>query len=1845
MNNNNNIQHKNLHSTSGIATLELDNNNLATTNFNMSDHIVPSQPALSAQPRTATFQDTYLRCPAYVHESDSESPLIGLHAREIAQTHSGSEYRLKTDITREHVPLSVIHDSKGSQQFPVRALSPPPVVQAQFRAAVDTKQFSHCPAQPPLTENITGSTLQPLVCSHDQEVAQVQPGLLSPLPGEEHRNDLRFPEVDSNSKAQRTPKPITSAKAPIKTTSLDTNQLVMEKINTPPLQTIREIEPIVTSDNRLYGLAHLKIGLHAIEDSLPSWQYALIDSGCDSNLISLKALQAMPDFDKAKLTTTTAKTLRTANNDQSQAILGKITLLTSLIDIAEQRICLRQTFFVVSGLTHEIFLGQPFLTSPHISHETRDSLFFHSEKDSLSPAPKKYLQVNKSYLTRRKASCAKKLIIPPSTAAKVPTNLVYISTLNDDQYGTFRPSRQFQLKHPQIHMMYQTVQVNHVDPVTVTLVNLSRQPVTIKHATNLGHFQTFHKTDTIIHPLSDFISDDSDSDSDITIPDVNDLNALQLQSTKDPVPVTENACNAAYTASMHDHELTPDEIKDRNASFKNEGFFQKPISEVIEQSNNMPSFEYEGPDQFKNKTDQQLLSEVNLDHLNPQQRQYTLRMLERNLPAFQRHPLDIGCCSSVTAFAPLTVPNPPILYAKYVPIPAKYKAPAQALIDQYCKAGVLAPTTEACRFTSNIFIIPKKDGTFRLIFDGRILSKFCQQLPISLGSFDELFANLAGKATVTKLDVSKAYDQLPVNRKTSQLLSFFGPDSKRYCYLRSGQGLKFSSFFLTQAMDKILYGIPEARSYCDDIFIATGKDKDFYEHLDVLEKVIRSFAAHNVKLNIAKLEIAPPTLDFLGLTWSVDKLSIPKSKITGYLNLKKPTSFKQARFIVNSMAFYRRFIPKFSHIISPILELLKDNPKKFNWQKVHQDAVDKLIAIIEKGVSLYLPRFDRPFIIHTDASYVAVGATVSQYDDEGHLRLVAAVSRSFIKSERKLAPVQKEILGLLYTLTSLHYLLKGHNLIVYADAKSLTMLKTCATSSPYLSRLAMELSSYDFELYHLEGALNLEADSLSRLHKLQDKIMADDKLKNNAMTKDESLLFLEFLKIPNDYRFTVDEVRHMLTSEPLKSQLQAKIKARNPGSQKNPDHNTPSIIKSKKTHEPRYTKKHPLEKTSKQRFYSKNSINQTTKAANTVSHPINTSNCDIIHPPASFSDNDDISVHDTGSSCSEADYFTAQEDLSDYEHHLESLTHVNHLSLQLVTDEDPDYEELEHFLSEVTEAQNLKHSMLCFPVIRTDSQTEFNRHNNTIYASHFVLDTLQNEPPGVEITCHPSTSSLRSFSDDPYDLCLTSQGTNSCTSEYCAVHHITTHNELHINKYSSAHLQVDTNLPLDHILAVNNTIGIHNVTINETVADLKIKTEIVNTGILTEKSFVDAQKTDPQILEIREQYVPGQTDHISINNDIVYRKLNNTFVPILPECLEQFLFNCQHFHVLSGHRSADAMQKAISEQFYVSRLKQKLQAFTRNCYICSVAKNQKMQHTQQGRTVQALFPKHILSFDIFGAVETDEQGFRYVYSFIDNFSLFVINIRAKTRTTTEILAAFLQVFAIYSSIPEIVCSDNETALMTNEAKDFFNSFKIHHNHGASHAHWRLLSEGASIRKSKEFMRSILVSNPAANWYQALQLGTISLNNTKTCFGYTPLQLFYGNSKPQIDLFTTAKKYSNLDDYIKETTINFNKLIESINFNRHESVTKRTSTINENRKAKSFEVGDLIWLKSLNISPNRATKLQNHGPFQILQKINPTTYKLASLSKPNQCARISHSSHMEPFNNDINLTPIQFPSVT
>ena len=56
------------------------------------------------------------------------------------------------------------------------------------------------------------------------------------------------------------------------------------------------------------------------------------------------------------------------------------------------------------------------------------------------------------------------------------------------------------------------------------------------------------------------------------------------------------------------------------------------------------------------------------------------------------------------------------------------------------------------------------------------------------------------------------------------------------------------------------------------------------------------------------------------------------------------------------------------------------------------------------------PRFDREFIVYTDASNIGVGGVLSQRDDHGHEKVIAYASRTFHGSEEIGVPLKRRLM-------------------------------------------------------------------------------------------------------------------------------------------------------------------------------------------------------------------------------------------------------------------------------------------------------------------------------------------------------------------------------------------------------------------------------------------------------------------------------------------------------------------------------------------------------------------------------------------------------------------------------------------------------------------------------------------------------------------------------------------------------------------------------------------------------------------------------------------------------------------
>ena len=164
--------------------------------------------------------------------------------------------------------------------------------------------------------------------------------------------------------------------------------------------------------------------------------------------------------------------------------------------------------------------------------------------------------------------------------------------------------------------------------------------------------------------------------------------------------------------------------------------------------------------------------------------------------------------------------------------------------------------------------------------------------------------------------------------------------------------------------------------------------------------------------------------------------------------------------------------PKRSHILAP-LSALTSSKVKWEWTLEHQSAFDAMKVAIAQETLLTYPDFNKPFVIHTDASKVQLGACISQ---DG--KPVAFYSRKLNPAQTRYTTTERELLSIVETLKEFRTILLGQQLIVHTDHQNLTYKNF---NSDRVMRWRLYIEEYSPDLQYIKGKNNVVADAVSRL--------------------------------------------------------------------------------------------------------------------------------------------------------------------------------------------------------------------------------------------------------------------------------------------------------------------------------------------------------------------------------------------------------------------------------------------------------------------------------------------------------------------------------------------------------------------------------------------------------------------------------------------------------------------------------------------------------------------------------------------------------------------------------------------
>ncbi|XP_061184347.1 uncharacterized protein LOC133192347 [Saccostrea echinata] len=255
----------------------------------------------------------------------------------------------------------------------------------------------------------------------------------------------------------------------------------------------------------------------------------------------------------------------------------------------------------------------------------------------------------------------------------------------------------------------------------------------------------------------------------------------------------------------------------------------------------------------------------------------------------------------------------------------------------------------------------------------------------------------------------------------------------------------------------------------------------FREHINVIQNLLQRLRAANVTAKPSKCFIGYRSLECLGHIAGNEELRPLPDKVSAIHNFSQPLTKKQVRSFLGLVGFYRKFIPNFSAVASPLTDLTKKGqPNKVTWGPPQENAFITLKTALTVTPVLKLPVLNETFVLQTDASDRGVGAVLIQYEN-GMKKPVAYASKKLSKCQVNYSTIEKECYAIIWAVQKFRRYLYGKEFLLETDHQPLVYLTKAKVSNARVMRWALLLQPYRFRIISIKGSENVGADCLSRM--------------------------------------------------------------------------------------------------------------------------------------------------------------------------------------------------------------------------------------------------------------------------------------------------------------------------------------------------------------------------------------------------------------------------------------------------------------------------------------------------------------------------------------------------------------------------------------------------------------------------------------------------------------------------------------------------------------------------------------------------------------------------------------------
>jgi hypothetical protein len=266
----------------------------------------------------------------------------------------------------------------------------------------------------------------------------------------------------------------------------------------------------------------------------------------------------------------------------------------------------------------------------------------------------------------------------------------------------------------------------------------------------------------------------------------------------------------------------------------------------------------------------------------------------------------------------------------------------------------------------------------------------------------------------------------------------------------------------------------------------------------------------------------------------------------------------------------------------------------------------------------------------------------------------------------------------------------------------------------------------------------------------------------------------------------------------------------------------------------------------------------------------------------------------------------------------------------------------------------------------------------------------------------------------------------------------------------------------------------------------------------------------------------------------------------------------------------------------------------------------------------------------------EQQPYRGVLIFLDNATLFTLVLPVKGKTSDEFLQLFKAHIINAYSVPMALRTDGETCIKSAKVQKYLEDLSITHLPTAGSSAFSNGKIENHISKLKTLLATTYHQEGKEQWTETLPLVANAHNKcplmlTKTADSIlTPELLFFGNKLADkfLPVHIDQDKGYSAEDYVKylQDTVQHNRQLAADRMDQGQK--RRLRSENKNKKAKTFAVADVVWLKNTEIAKRRTLKQRFGGPHVITAIRHNTATVKNSLTGEVRKVHFRHIEHVE-----------------